>query len=93
MVLILVMMVMIAVRPHFVHELNLCSLRLRLCIFSIGLSLRLQPGEPPWSSDADDDADGAHDDDDDHDHDDDDDDGDDDYDDDDDVMMMMMLMR
>ena len=57
-------------------------------MFSIGLSLRLQPGEPPWSSDAADDADGAHDDDHDHDHDDDD--GDVDYDDD-DVMMMMMM--
>ena len=57
-------------------------------LFSIGLSLRLQPGEPPWSSDAADDADGARDDD--HDHDDDDD-GDVDYDDDD--VMMMMLMR
>ena len=34
-------------------------------LLCIGLSLRLQPGEPPWSSDDDDDddVDGAHDDD------------------------------
>ena len=40
------------------------------CFPSDNPSLRLQPGEPPWSSDAADDADGAHDDDHDHDHDD-----------------------